>query len=271
MRRITISLILICVTFYLAGCFVDQEIVNKKELIDNEFCGAWESILIEDIGEDFTVMNNVFNGEDIKGYTQCIYTYGIEKDPIIGWNWDWPKSSTLSAYPGVLSGYKPWDGAPDNETGFPVTVSNSNISLSFDVDIEAAGSYNVAADIWCGNNNPPTINGITHEVMVWLKNENLVPFGEFVETVTIGNREYELWISDDHYDITENSDHRWKYFAFVDKSEQLQGPLELKGFFDYLVQNNHMEDSIYINSVEFGTQVATGKGVVEVYRYDISL
>ncbi|MFW6366514.1 MAG: GH12 family glycosyl hydrolase domain-containing protein [Spirochaetota bacterium] len=205
-------------------------------------------------------------------YEQCVSVEGPDDDPFIRWNWEWPESDTLVSFPEIVVGYKPWDDPPAR-SDYPVSVGSFDATAYFDADIHAQGNYNVSFDIWCVDSDRPVVSSITHEVMIWLENSSLVPFGEKTATVSLGQVEYELWIAESHPDITGRTSHRWTYIAFVPVSEGTvrKVGLDLSLFFDYLTQNGYMPGSTKIASVELGTQIMSGTGSVTVSGFRIDM
>ncbi|KAL8791617.1 MAG: hypothetical protein Q9195_005766 [Heterodermia aff. obscurata] len=107
----------------------------------------------------------------------------------------------------------------------------------------------------------PTCNGPgdphTYEVMIWLaKFGVLQPIGSADTAVDaqIGEQTWKLWSGT-------NSATGTKVFSFVAPSTVNSYDGDLKAFFDYLVQNQGVNPSLLITSMQAGSEIASGNNV----------
>lgn len=89
--------------------------------------------------------------------------------------------------------------------------------------------------------------------MVWLaKLGTLQPIGSSQQTVQIGGSSFALWAG-------KNDQTGAQVFSFVADGGPIQDFTgDLMDFFSYLVQNQGVDASLYLTSVQAGTEVATG-------------
>ncbi|MFW5808089.1 MAG: GH12 family glycosyl hydrolase domain-containing protein [Spirochaetota bacterium] len=276
MKRL-LSLIVCCAGgIILANCDL-QECVNCDN--DKEYdqrCSPGQKITVESDTEDYYITNTIlYDGSDEETetqdqYRQCITYDKRGKGLTIQWQWFWPENQDIVAYPGILYGYKPWETAPP-QTEFPVAAEHFSARADYSMEIEAEGQYNIAFDIWCGSGDSPSVDTITHEVLVWVHNSMMTPYGVLVGTVTVNGADYDLYFQDDRTDQDGDSGAVWDYFAFVAHEETAAGSLELGPFIDYLVDNAYMKSSTYVDSIEFGNQVISGFGTVDLTSYSITM
>ena len=128
----------------------------------------------------------------------------------------------------------------------------------------ADGDYNLAFDLWITNDNPPTPEGTTHEVMIWVDRTDWAPSGpeHHVAEVEIDGSEFGLF-------VRENP--RWRYIAFAKYTDQFSGTLHLDRFLDYLVEHEIVPDDHYLAVVELGNEVLEGEGEVWFKTFEVQV
>ena len=131
-------------------------------------CRGWEEWFVG----DFSYFNNVWNRQDTSDYEQCIMRRtvpGLVERVEYGWRWRWPtRRGQVKAYPELIYGHKPWH--PRSTT--PELPRRIDAIEALEVDYAAylavEGTYILAFDFWITRDDPPTVSGISHEVMIWL-------------------------------------------------------------------------------------------------------
>ena len=134
-------------------------------------CRGWEEWFVG----DFSYFNNVWNRQDTRDYEQCIMRRtlpGLVETVEYGWRWRWPtRRGQVKAYPELIYGHKPWH--PRSTT--PELPRRIDAIEALEVDYEAyltvEGTYNLAFDFWITRDDPPSVSGISHEVMIWLDHD----------------------------------------------------------------------------------------------------
>jgi hypothetical protein len=222
------------------------------------FCGDWDELQLE----EYLVSNNVWGKGNITGYKQCIFG-AVAKGRIVGgWIWQWPTSDdTIKAYPEIIFGWKPWN-ASSTTPDLPIQVGSiASAIASHEILVQrAGGGYNTSFDLWITSQSTPTPENITREVMVWLNHKNLplLPGGT---RILIDGDEYDFYT--DQWD--------WTYFAFIKVDPVLKGSTNLYAFIQYLVDNSYISSSEFWASVEFGNEIAYGKGGTAFFDYMVQV
>ena len=220
-------------------------------------CNGWSQFTIG----SYLVENNVWGQGNITDFTQCIYRTGSGDDIHFGWNWDWPGgSSNVKAYPEVMFGKKPWSSSSTN-TALPIKIQNlDEFYVVYDLDMVAAGSYNLAFEFWVTTDSMSSETGITTEVMIWMDNNLISPAGNIIGTVTFDGLDYNLYRAD--WDS-------WTYFAFLSAEPQYNGVLGVHHFVDHLVSQGMLNSDEYFADFELGNEVVYGTGQTEIRQYEI--
>lgn len=253
-------------------CGTQDESSDEDEY--NEYCADWARLRFGN-SDDSYVENNVWNrgDESEENYTQCIGTVSGNPDDVsqgVYWNWEWPQSSDVRAYPEIVIGHKPWSTAPVT-TQFPFRAADYLMELDFDYTIEAEGVCNVAFTLWTSVDNPPTQGGIANEIMIWTHNQGMSPAGTLRESdISLNGELFDLWVREDHIDNSGSSQHVWTYVAFVAKENLKSGSFNFKEFTDYLISSGFMDSTVYIDSLELGTEIVQGRGKMTVTNFDLN-
>ena len=117
----------------------------------------------------YRLVNNVWNkGATTGRYRQKIFVNDDHGKPVFGWVWKWRDSSGVATYPEVQVGVSPWNGEAAPDSGFPFQAGTKKLVVSYDVDLQATGAYNLAFEFWAVARQPVTQDTVTHEVMIWI-------------------------------------------------------------------------------------------------------
>lgn len=122
-------------------------------------------------------------------------------------------------------------------------------------------SYDIwlSADRNCGF----AVGCSSHEIMVWVGHDGpAVPAGSKSATVTIGGRSWDLWIGD-----VQN----WKVYSFVASQDLTAYKGDLKEFFSYLSAQQGVSSSLYITTLQAGTEPFTGQAKLTVSSYSVDV
>jgi len=183
-------------------------------------------------------------------------------DHSIGWQWDWPTGSVdrVLAYPEIIYGKKPFNKSATT-AALPRAIgelNTLNVDLSF--HISANGAYNTAFDLWITNSSVAAQSDITAEVMIWLSTDGLTPAGSRGHAVNIPGG-----CSSFHRGKMQN----WDYFAFVLNQSITEGNVDLKPYLDFLVREDAVSSDQFLASVEFGNEIAFGRGSTSLLLYSV--
>lgn len=261
--------------FLLAGCEQAKEPLPVSfDTVDvDAYCRDWAKL--RDAG--FVYENNVWNQGTIKREqrAQCLLTRVVAGKVQYGWRWQWPRGNgTVKAYPEVIYGHKPWFAA-STTANLPRRISAiAELSVAYDVEMQARGRYNLAFDIWVTSSDRPTPSAITHEIMIWVGERTRAwdpSPGYLAERVTIGDAAYDLYIRPRAEWLKEHGAPKVAYIAFNARTAQASGSIDVKKFLDYLTDNGHLPADAYVASVELGNEIMYGAGEVWLKSYDVSI
>jgi hypothetical protein len=245
------------------GCSKEDKTINvgiEIEPSEGSSCEDWAEFRFN----EFLLSNNVWGKGDEENYEQCIYYESINNQTEIGWNWDWPGNGNVRAYPEIIFGLKPWS-SESTSTLLPARINSNQITLKYSGTVSAIGQWNLAFDIWLTNSITPTPENVTHEIMIWMhKTNSISPAGTNRGTITIGEDNFDLWVSENH-------NNSWTYIAFVSDTTRLSATLDLNAFMDYLISNDYVAADLFISGIEFGTEIFEGIGNIKLSEYNVEV
>ena len=242
--------------------------------------------------------NNTWGNDPIAGYEpitdydQCILVRETEAGLEHGWRWDWPfDRGHVKGYPEVHYGQKNYFSEPSSAPDVPIRISDiEEMTVRWDVDMAAEGIFNLAFDILLhptGLPARPTWTGKiprelepSHEIMVWVDaSGGFIPQPEmyFVEEVIIDGISYDFYRRDnfDPYTFTrlpgDIAEDTRSIQQFNGPEGRFSGTLDLAKFFDWLVDEGHVDPSYWVTVIEFGNEVIEGTGEVWLREYEVTV
>lgn len=229
-------------------CLSDSGIKN--------ICHDWAELYYK----EFMFSNNVWGKEDITDSKQCLLVKGEDNNVEHGWQWNWPEGEArVKAYPEIVYGYKPWN-ASSTTPKLPIKIADiEKLQVTYEVDVNATGIYNLIFDLWLTNSDKPTPQSITHEITIWLMDTGVVPAGSPMGTITINDQDYL------RYTGSVNK----TYIAFVSEIAQTKGTLDLKLFLDYLTKRGYAHKNRYLASIELGNEIDSGEGITWLRNFEV--
>ena len=237
--------------------------------------------------------NNVW-GKELVGeedYDQCVLERTVGVSTEYGWRWDWPLGEGMvKAFPEVIYGFKPWWSLPSTTPLLPIRVVDvREFTVRYDVDMTAAGFYNLAFDWWLTDTGTPAIDSwldtktIRYEIMVWLDRSEQwtrTPCSEpwcGVEAMVDG-RSFYLFREDDFVALPDDDRAIWTIIVFMPTQasvggtdKRFTGVLDVVAFLDYLVDEGHIAPDLYIADIELGNEVIEGTGEVWLRDYEVTV
>ena len=237
-------------------------------------CRGWEEWFVG----DYSYFNNVWNRQDTRDYEQCIMRRtlpGLVERVEYGWRWRWPtRRGQVKAYPELIYGHKPWH--PRSTT--PELPRRIDAIEALEVDYEAyltvEGTYNLAFDFWITRDDPPSVSGISHEVMIWLDHD-FRPAGQeyYVGPVRIEGVLWDLYHWPNRVWPNADGDRELvaDYMALVRHRDLLVGSLDLLSLFRYLVDRGHLPAHHYLTAIEFGNETISGAGELWLKDFRVHL
>lgn len=237
-------------------------------------CRGWEEWFVG----DYSYFNNVWNRQDTRDYEQCIMRRtlpGLVERVEYGWRWRWPtRRGQVKAYPELIYGHKPWH--PRSTT--PELPRRIDAIESLEVDYAAylavEGTYNLAFDFWITRDDPPSVSGISHEVMIWLDHD-FRPAGQqfYVGPVRIEGVLWDLYHWPDRVWPNADGDPELvaDYMALVRHRDLLVGSVDLLALFRYLIDRGHLPADHYLTAIEFGNEAVSGAGQLWLKDFRVHL
>jgi hypothetical protein len=220
----------------------------------------------------YRILNNVWNkGATTGRYRQKIFVNDDNGKTILGWAWKWRDSSGVATYPEIQVGQSPWNGEAGPDSGFPFQAGTKKLVVSYDIGLEATGSYNLAFEFWAVSALPPSKDTITHEVMIWIAGERLGAAGSEVGKATIGGNTFAINLNKDHGDASGGSQNTWTIISLLAEKPILHGPLDIGQIIDYLLKNGYLESRLFIANLELGDEVQRGSGTTVIRNYAVTV
>jgi len=234
---------------------------------------AWARIPVA--RERCYLANNVWNSDGSgRDLDQEIFVENESDEPTFGWRWrsPWQMFPAIVAYPEVVCGVKPWDTPMGSFAGFPFHpgTEGGRLTANFHIQLEAAGTYNMAFSMWAVSDLPATPATIRTEMMIWNTNGQQHPSGQRRGELTVGETAYDVWVNPRQHDASGRNPNTWTYVAFVARTPVLDGPLDLSAFLDYALKQKLIAPEMYVTDVELGNEVAQGDGIAEVSGFRLT-
>jgi hypothetical protein len=260
-------------TLFLAACSAggradfDLKAVPGTSVYESET--DWDATVIDG---RCRLLNNVWNkGATTGRYRQKIFVNEDGGKPIFGWVWKWRDSSGVAAYPEVQAGYSPWNGEATANSGFPFQIGSKRLVVSYDVALEATGSYNLAFEFWAVSSLPPSKANITHEVMIWLAAERLGAAGSEVGKATIAGNTFSINQKKNHGDASGTYQNTWSIITLIADKPLLHGPLDVGQIIDSLVKGGYLDQRLFVANLELGNEIMRGSGTTVIKNYAVSV
>ncbi len=209
-------------------------------------------------------------GSYASGSQTCFLTKNDNPVPMVAFAWDWDNANqyAVSAYPELIVGKKPWEGA-SNHDKFPMLVEDAafknKIIGDYDYTVDAEGSWNAAFDLWICGDQRCDKDSIVAEVMVWVEaaGPRSKPAGGLIDS---GHSMHPL------YHAPAGTVRPWEIMTFLAKvpkrSDQLDLTLLIK---DLLHSRGLLEGHWFLSSVSLGHEVWNGTGISRIRRFRVSV
>jgi len=220
----------------------------------------------------FRLLNNVWNkGATTGRYRQKIFVNDDNGKTIFGWTWKWRDSSGVATYPEVQVGQSPWNGEAAPDSGFPFRAGTKKLVVSYDIALEATGSYNLAFEFWVISAMPASQDTITHEVMIWIAGERLGAAGNQVGKATIGGNTFTIFQNKNHGDASGANQNTWAIVSLLADKPILHGPLAIGQIIDFLLKGGYLGPNCFIANLELGNEIQRGAGTTVIRNYAVNI
>jgi len=276
MKKINLTHILsLIIILSLTNCNKDEALDPVDEYDNNDstsgsdtirndavFCEEYATVNIND---SYYLHNNVWGfyaASYDSAFTQCIF-YDTIQPSNIGWKWELEGTSKYPSYPRVGYGWNPWF-EESTSSELPMKIGAlSSVTSSFDFDYSFSGKYNTSFDIWLTSSEIPHEDNISAEIMIWLDANTLPETPITIENLLIENKTYSFYKNTDWYD--------YPFFVFLQKDTSWNGQFSIYPFLRYLLDNNHISNEYFLADIEFGNEIWSGTGCMEIENYKIEI
>lgn len=218
---------------------------------------------------DYALNSNPWGKGEIQDSTQCvggssvgtvIDNVALQTGVTAEFSWDWPienASSNIKSYPEIL--YRP-NGKGLKSIPF---TEVADLTVHHDVSISATGDYNLTYDIWV--DETATTDHWPHKAEVMIKVDQTWKDTPVIDTITVDGNQFDVFVQH----VTSGY-YNWRLLVFASKTPLLKASIPLKPFIDYLVSNNHLLQSDYISTIEFGAELKRGAGTATINSYSVT-
>ncbi|QAY78894.1 M10 family metallopeptidase C-terminal domain-containing protein [Sphingosinicella sp. BN140058] len=214
------------------------------------------------------VMTNAWNPGTLKYGTDFSIDAIYNKNDMTGgttFNWSFPYvtevAAPIRAYPNIMFGIGP-HGEQVNPTDtshlFPVKVGSlASLTATLDVSLKGnVGGYNVSYDIWFTTEPDGSEPTITNEVMIWVHQGDVKPFGTAVGTYQDGAFTATIY-RDGHYT------------ALVADQDMLSGTIDITKVIAYLQTLGILSAEEYLACINLGAEVISGNGSLTINDFEL--
>ncbi|CAN7290488.1 GH12 family glycosyl hydrolase domain-containing protein [Rhizobium sp. LjRoot254] len=213
----------------------------------------------------YRIKNNVWNKGDLVNGTDFFQSISFSTDSFnqnIVCTWDWGPDGPVRSYPSVMVGYSSNPNATDAVRGLISDIKS--FEVSHDVDYSGdTDRFNVTYDLWFRDQYLGNDSTVTTELMVWTHKGDLGD-GEKVGTYSDGSYRADIVTYMNEASFNGGALQTWRYIALIPTEDYDEVTLDMKDIIDNLVRKGLVSADDYVNGYEFGSEVAGGKGQLEI-------
>ncbi|KAJ7772073.1 endocellulase [Mycena maculata] len=173
-----------------------------------------------------------------------------------------------------------WANGPDNVKSYAnvqsltasgvqlQNIASAPTSWDWTYETQSTGiRADVSYDIWFGtaSSGEPASTASSYEIMIWLSGlGGIQPVGSQITTATpIGNWTWNLW---------KGPNTNWEVFSFVSATGNLPSwNADLNDFFTYLVQEQGVAPTQYVQAIQSGTEAFEGAANLVTTSFSVSI
>ncbi|KDQ50910.1 glycoside hydrolase family 12 protein [Jaapia argillacea MUCL 33604] len=173
-----------------------------------------------------------------------------------------------------------WANNPSNVKAYPNLISNTAKGVQLSAIQSAPSTYewtyltqssglraDVSYDIWLGTaaSGNPASSASSYEIMIWLSGlGGIQPIGsQILSNVQIAGHGWNLW---------KGPNSNWEVLSFVSASGNINNfSADLNAFFQYLVKNQGVSSSQYVQVIQAGTEPFTGTAKLVIGSYSVTI
>ncbi|KAI0369402.1 endocellulase [Pilatotrama ljubarskyi] len=125
----------------------------------------------------------------------------------------------------------------------------------------------VSYDIWTGTTptGNPASSASSFEIMIWLSGKGgIQPVGSQIQSgINLAGHNWNLW---------RGPNANWQVLSFVSQDGDITNfNADLKEFFDYIVQNQGVSSSQFVQAIQTGTEPFTGSASLLTQNFNVAL
>lgn len=173
-----------------------------------------------------------------------------------------------------------WANNPNNVKSYANVESNNTKGVQLSAIQEAPTQWtwayesqsegiraDVSYDIWFGEaaSGTPASSASSYEIMIWLSGKGgIQPVGSQITNATeIAGHTWNLW---------KGPNANWEVLSFVSATGDLTDfNVDLNDFFKYLIAEQGVSASQYLQAVQTGTEAFTGSAVLNIVSFSVSV
>ncbi|KAJ7169149.1 endocellulase [Mycena crocata] len=179
----------------------------------------------------------------------------------------WTTNYTWANGPNAVKSYANVESVSSKGTQL-ANISTAPTAWNWNYATQSAGiRADVAYDIWLGNartGNPAT-TASSYEIMIWLSGlGGIQPVGSQITTGTVvANHTWNVW---------KGPNANWQVISFVSAAGDLNSfNVDLNDFFEYLVAQQGVPATQFVQSIQAGTEPFTGTANLVTTSYSVSI
>ncbi|PPQ92147.1 hypothetical protein CVT25_008772 [Psilocybe cyanescens] len=157
-----------------------------------------------------------------------------------------------------------WQNNPNNLNN----IASAPSTFDWTYQTQSSGiRADVSYDIWFGSasSGEPATAASSYEIMIWLSGlGGIQPVGSQILTgITIAGHTWNLW---------SGPNSNWHVYSFVSATGDINNfSVDLNGFFQYLIQNQGVAGTQYIQAIQSGTEPFTGSANLVISDFSVSI
>ncbi|KAA1470417.1 endocellulase [Dentipellis sp. KUC8613] len=173
-----------------------------------------------------------------------------------------------------------WANGPNNVKSYANVESSTakGVQLSAITSAPSAWSWtylsqssgiraDVSYDIWFGNapTGTPATSASSYEIMIWLSGlGGIQPVGSQITTATsVAGHTWNLW---------KGPNANWEVFSFVSSTGNINDfNVDLNDFFKYLISEQGVSSSQYLQAIQTGTEPFTGSADLLINSFSVTV
>jgi len=245
-----------------------------------------EDIIVEEVTSEygrimdgeFAYENNMWNKAqaDLQGFPsfQCVRKRELANGHQLGWRWVWPDQPPavggIYAYPEAIFGRKPWGEGNSTTPLLPAPIAQLNkLTLAYEIEmVIESGGYNLAPEVWITDTGAsPQPAKIRAELMIWLDHKEATPAGRDEGRFEHDGLTYDVFYKPD----MSIGGFVWPYITYRARVPQPKsGRIVIADFVRHAIAQGYVNPAHFISSVEFGNEIASGRGHTWVKRLSVT-